>query len=224
MTEARRILIIEDDPDIREALAMGLELEGFTVAAVASGSEGLRYLEAQPVDCLILDVLLPGANGYSVLKELRQSRHAALPVLMLSALDEVADRVRGLKHGADDYLVKPYDLSELVARIEALLRRQRLEATPLRYRELALEPEKLRARRGERVLNLTPKEYQLLQCFVENAERVLSKEALMQQVWGEPVDPNTLEVHLSSLRRELGEPPVIHTLRGVGYILDAERA
>lgn len=223
MPETRHLLIIEDDPDIRESLAMGLEFEGFRVAAVASGSEGLRYLEAQPVDCLILDVLLPGGNGYSVLKELRQSRHRSLPVIMLSALDEVADRVRGLKYGADDYVVKPYDLSELVARIEAVLRRHQTPAS-LRYHDLALEPDKLRAKRGERLLQLTPKEYQLLQCFVENSERVLNKEALMAHVWGELVDPNTLEVHLSSLRRELGEPPLIHTLRGLGYILDAERA
>jgi two-component system response regulator MprA len=223
MPETRHLLIIEDDPDIRESLAMGLEFEGFRVAAVASGSEGLRYLEAQPVDCLILDVLLPGGNGYSVLKELRQGRHRSLPVIMLSALDEVADRVRGLKYGADDYVVKPYDLSELVARIEAVLRRGQTPAS-LHYHDLVLEPDKLRAKRGERLLQLTPKEYQLLQGFVENSERVLSKETLMAHVWGELVDPNTLEVHLSSLRRELGEPPLIHTLRGLGYILDAERA
>lgn len=211
-----RVLLVEDDVGVREALRLGLELQGYGVLEAASGAEGLRKLAEGP-DLVVLDVLLPGGDGFGVLREIR--RQSAVPVLMLTALDEVEWRVKGLREGADDYLVKPYALSELVARLEALLRRSKRDEELLSYADVVLYPRKMEARRGERLLELSPKALQLLQCFLEHAERLLPKETLMQRVWGEEVEPNTLEVHLSALRRALGEPTLLHTLRGHGYIL-----
>lgn len=211
-----KVLLIEDDLGVRESLKMGLELEGYTVLEAANGAEGLRQL-AQAPDLVICDVLLPGGDGFGVVREIRRSNN--LPILMLTALDEVEWRVKGLREGADDYLVKPYALSELVARLEALLRRSRRDESLLSYADVVLFPARMEARRAERVLELSPKALQLLQCFLEHPERLLPKETLMQRVWGDGVEPNTLEVHLSSLRRALGEPNLLHTLRGHGYIL-----
>lgn len=211
-----RLLLIEDDPGVREALRLGLELEGHMVLEAANGAEGLRRLAENP-ELVVLDVLLPGGDGFGVLREIR--RQSAVPVLMLTALDEVEWRVKGLREGADDYLVKPYALSELLARLEALLRRSKRPEEVLSYADVVLYPSKMEARRSGRLLELSPKALQLLQCFLEHAERVLPKEALMQRVWGQEVEPNTLEVHLSALRRALGEPVLLHTLRGHGYIL-----
>jgi two-component system response regulator MprA len=211
-----QVLLIEDEPGIREALRLGLELEGFTVLEASNGPEGLRRLKDHP-DLIILDVLLPGGDGFGVLREIRTQ--SSVPVLMLTALDEVEYRVKGLREGADDYLVKPYALSEVLARIEALLRRSSRNEALLSYGEVTLYPAKMEARRAERVMELSPKAFLILKCFVENPESLISKEALMQRVWGEEIEPNTLEVHLSALRRALGEPQVLHTLRGHGYIL-----
>jgi len=211
-----RVLLIEDDTGVREALRLGLELEGYQVLEAGTGADGLRRLTENP-EVVVLDVLLPGGDGFGVLREIR--KRSAVPVLMLTALDEVEWRVKGLREGADDYLVKPYALSELLARIEALLRRSKRLEEVLAYADVVLYPGKMEARRNERLLELSPKALQLLQCFLEHAERVLPKETLMQRVWGQEVEPNTLEVHLSALRRELGEPALLHTLRGHGYIL-----
>jgi len=211
-----RVLLVEDDRGVREALKLGLELEGYTVLEASNGPECLRKLGENP-DVVILDVLMPGGDGFGVLREIR--RKSSVPVLMLTALDEVEWRVKGLKEGADDYLVKPYALPEVVARLQAVLRRTRKEEAVLSYADLTLFPAKMEARRAERVLELSPKAFLLLKCLVEHAERILPKETLMQRVWGEEVEPNTLEVHLSALRRALGEPPLLHTLRGHGYIL-----
>lgn len=210
------VLLIEDDLGVREALRLGLELEGYQVLEAASGAEGLRRLAEGP-EVVVLDVLLPGGDGFGVLREIR--RVSAVPVLMLTALDEVEWRVKGLREGADDYLVKPYALAELAARLEALLRRSKRSEEVLSYADVVLYPRRMEARRGERLLELSPKALQILQCFLEHPERLLPKETLMQRVWGEEVEPNTLEVHLSALRRALGEPPLLHTLRGHGYIL-----
>lgn len=216
MGRVARVLIIEDDHGVREALKLGLELEGYSVLEAPNGAEGLRKLGDGP-DLVVLDVLLPGGDGFGVLREIR--RISAVPVLMLTAMDEVEWRVKGLREGADDYLVKPYALSELVARLEALLRRSKREEEVLSYADVVLYPRRMEARRGERLLELSPKALLLLQCFLEHSERLLPKETLMQRVWGEEVEPNTLEVHLSALRRALGEPTLLHTLRGHGYIL-----
>lgn len=211
-----RVLLIEDDAGVRDALKMGLELEGYQVFEATNGAEGLRKLNDSP-DVVICDVLLPGGDGFGVVREMRLV--SSVPVLMLTALDEVEWRVKGLREGADDYLVKPYALSELIARLEALLRRSKRDENVLSYSDIVLYPRKMEARRAERVIELSPKALHLLQCFLENPERLLPKETLMSRVWGEEVEPNTLEVHLSSLRRALGEPVLLHTLRGHGYIL-----
>lgn len=220
MTSKGTLLLIEDDAGIRESLELGLGFEGFRVVSASNGSDGLRLLNEHEVDTVILDVLLPGSDGYTILEEVRShqaKRH--VPVLMLTALDEVENRVRGLQKGADDYLVKPFALAELVARLEAIRRRAAPQQSDLRFATLRLYPERMEAWRDNRPLTLSPKEFLLLLVLVENAERILSKTALMQRVWGEETEPNTLEVHLSSLRRALGEPPLIRTVRGYGYVL-----
>lgn len=215
------LLLIEDDPGIRESLQLGLELDGYQVLTAATGSDGLRLLRKTHINLLILDVLLPGSDGYSVLNEVRSAPDLPndLPVLMLTALDEIEDRVQGLRSGADDYLIKPYAHAELVARIEVLLRRTHHEEPRLQWNDLSLDLMRLEAWRAGEKLQLSPKDFHLLRLFVEHAERILSKEALMIGVWGEEIEPNTLEVHLSSLRRALGGPPLIRTVRGYGYIM-----
>ncbi|GEM46349.1 response regulator transcription factor [Deinococcus cellulosilyticus] len=218
MPSSPHLLLIEDDPGVREALSLALELHGYRVSCAPSGNQGLKLLKQQP-DLVVLDVLLPDLNGFEVLKSIRSQTD--LPVLMLTALDEVEWRVRGLKGGADDYLVKPYALSELLARIEAVLRRTRnqLSRDFLAYEDLTLDREKMQATRQGRPLDLSFKGLKLLEVFLQHPERVLSREALMQGVWGEDVENNTLEVQLSGLRRALGDPPLVHTLRGYGYVL-----
>ncbi|ADW22729.1 DNA-binding response regulator [Thermus scotoductus] len=213
-----RVLLVEDDPGVREALELGLSLEGHEVKATESPKEALSLLPWAEV--VILDVLLPERDGFSLLKDIRA--RSEVPVLMLTALDAVEWRVKGLKEGADDYLVKPYSLSELLARLEALWRRaHRGKEAPevLAYKDLRLYPRRMEAFRGERRLSLPPKAFLLLKAFLESPEEVLSKEALMLRVWGEEVDPATLEVHLSLLRKALGEPNPIQTVRGYGYRL-----
>ncbi|MFN4072560.1 MAG: response regulator transcription factor [Thermus sp.] len=213
-----RVLLVEDDPGVREALELGLSLEGHEVKATESPQEALSLLPWAEV--VVLDVLLPERDGFSLLKDIRA--RSEVPVLMLTALDAVEWRVKGLREGADDYLVKPYSLSELLARLEALWRRAhrgKEAREALAYKDLRLYPRRMEAFRGERRLSLPPKAFLLLKAFLESPEEVLSKEALMRRVWGEEVDPATLEVHLSLLRKALGEPSPIQTVRGYGYRL-----
>jgi len=212
---AMRVLLVEDDPGVREALELGLALEGHEVRAVDRPEEALELLSWAEV--VVLDVLLPRGDGFSLLRAIRE--RSEVPVLMLTALDGVEWRVKGLKEGADDYLVKPYSLQELLARLEALLRRARKREEVLAYKDLRLYPRRMEAFRGERRLVLSPKAFLLLKAFLEAPEEVLSKEALMRKVWGEEVEPATLEVHLSALRKALGEPSPIQTVRGYGYRL-----
>ena len=210
-----RVLLVEDDPGVREALELGLSLEGHEVRAVDRPEEALGLLSWAEV--VVLDVLLPQGDGFSLLRAIRE--RSEVPVLMLTALDGVEWRVKGLREGADDYLVKPYSLQELLARLEALVRRARRREEVLAYKDLRLSPRRMEAFRGERRLALSPKAFLLLKAFLEAPEEVLSKEALMRKVWGEEVEPATLEVHLSALRKALGEPSPIQTVRGYGYRL-----
>ncbi|MCS6868821.1 response regulator transcription factor [Thermus sp.] len=210
-----RVLLVEDDPGVREALELGLALEGHEVRSASRPKEALAHLPWAEV--VVLDVLLPEGDGFSLLKEIRA--RSEVPVLMLTALDAVEWRVKGLREGADDYLVKPYSLQELLARLEALRRRVRRGEEVLAYGDLRLYPRRMEAYRGERRLALGPKAFLLLKALLEAPEEVLSKEALMLRVWGEPVEPATLEVHLSALRKALGEPNPIQTVRGYGYRL-----
>lgn len=211
-----RVLLIEDDPAVRASLALGLRLEGCEVLEAEDGMRGLALLELLP-DVVLLDIVLPGMDGFGVLECIRS--RSAVPVLMLTALDEVAAKVRGLKAGADDYVVKPYSLSEILARIEALLRRSKTEVQRSQFADVTLDFMRLEARRGARVLELTPKGFRLLQVLFEYPQRVLARETLMRSVWGQEVDPNTLDALIAGLRRSLGSPSLIHTVRGVGYAL-----
>ena len=210
------ILIIEDDEAVRSSLALGLRLEGYTVLEAATGSDGLAHLAHDPA-LVILDVLLPGLSGFAVLETIRS--RSALPVLMLTALDEVEYKVKGLRGGADDYVVKPYSLSEVLARIEALLRRSRSEPSRQGFEDVTLDASTMEVWRGNRSIELTPKAFRLLQVFLEYPKRVMPRETLMRAVWGEDVDANTLDALVASLRRALGEPSLIQTVRGVGYAL-----
>ncbi len=214
------ILVVDDDPKIRALLRRTLQLEGYRVLEAAGGREALEALDREEPDLVILDVLMPGPDGFSVCEQIRE--RGDVPILMLTAKDEVEDRVRGLRVGADDYLVKPFAMEELLARIHSLLRRAgRLEDRPLRLGDLYLDPRTREVRRGERLIPLTPKEFDLLKTLLQNPRRVLDKDTLISRAWGYDyeAESNTLEVHISSLRQKLGEPRLIHTVRGAGYIL-----
>ncbi|MFN3266220.1 MAG: response regulator transcription factor [Deinococcales bacterium] len=211
-----RVLIIEDDLDVRGSLALGLRLEGFEVLEAENGNIGLRLLEQLP-DVVLLDIVLPGTDGFGILEQIRT--RSSVPIMMLTALDETSAKVRGLKAGADDYVVKPYSLSEILARIEALLRRSKSEIQRSSFADVVLDFVRLEARRRGRVLEVTPKGFRLLQVLFEHPQRVMTREVLMRAVWGEEVDPNTLDALVAGLRRSLGAPNIIQTVRGVGYAL-----
>ena len=220
-----KILIAEDDRAVRDALRRALRLEGYEVALAADGSEALTALDRTRVDLIILDVLMPYVNGLSVCRTLR-SRGDRTPVLMLTARHEVGDRVAGLDAGADDYLTKPFALDELLARIRALLRRSddSVLAEVLRYQDLELDMRSRRARRGERLIDLTKTEFDLLELLMSNAGVVLDRDLIYQRIWdiGFETTSNSLDVYIGYLRRKVegeGEPRLIHTVRGVGYVL-----
>ncbi len=210
------ILIVEDDAGVRESLALGLKLEGYTVLEAGDASSGLRCMAQQP-DLVILDVLLPGSSGFSVLTEIRL--RSSVPVLMLTALDELEYKLKGLRGGADDYVVKPYSLSEVLARIEVLLRRSKTESGKRQFEDVTLDPETMEVWRNGKQIELTVKGFRLLSVLLEHPKRVMPRETLMNLIWGDEVDPNTLDVLIASARRALGEPSLIQTVRGVGYAL-----
>jgi DNA-binding response OmpR family regulator len=210
------ILIVEDDVGVRESLALGLKLEGYNVLEAGDASSGLRCMAQQP-DLVILDVLLPGSSGFSVLTEIRL--RSSVPVLMLTALDELEYKLKGLRGGADDYVVKPYSLSEVLARIEVLLRRSKTESGKRQFEDVTLDPETMEVWRNGKQVDLTVKGFRLLSVLLEHPKRVMPRETLMNLIWGDEVDPNTLDVLIASARRALGEPSLIQTVRGVGYAL-----
>lgn len=218
-----RILVVDDDPKITAMLRRSLIFEGYDVQEAADGYQALELLADQQPDLVILDIMLPGLDGIDVCRKVRQE--SAVPVLMLTARDEVSDRVKGLDSGADDYLVKPFALEELLARVRALLRRTRPEPQEVVcFAGLALDTAAREARRGERVIQLTTKEYELLLLFMQHPRRVLTKEEIMERIWGYDYagESNVLEVYIGYLRSKLeagGEPRLIHTVRGAGYVL-----
>src|SRR5688572_29891989 len=224
MTTTRaRLLVIDDDEQLLAALRRALAYEGYDVEVAPTGEAGLRAALKQPPDLVVLDVLLPGLDGLEVCRRLRGGDD--VPVLMLTARDEVADRVAGLDAGADDYLVKPFAVDELLARVRALLRRRAPGTTDeLRFADLTLNQATRTVQRGSRLLNLTPKEFDLLVLFLQHPRQVLTRELLFQRVWGYDFDgqSNVLDVYVSQLRSKLeagGEPRLLHTVRGVGYAL-----
>ncbi|MFB9237553.1 response regulator transcription factor [Plantactinospora siamensis] len=221
-----RVLIVDDDEAVRRALMHALHRDGYGVAEAADGGAALEHAAGGGIQAIVLDVLMPEPNGLEVCRILRE-RGDETPILMLTARDLVADRVAGLDAGADDYLVKPFALDELRARLRALLRRGGQARDTLTFADLELDLAACRARRGERVLSLTRTEYALLELFLRNPRRVLSRSAIFEAVWGYDFGPgsNALWVYISYLRSKLeadGEARLIQTVRGLGYVLREE--
>jgi DNA-binding response OmpR family regulator len=219
-----RLLVVEDDAKLVRALRRGLAREGFEVDVAVDGDEALARAGAERYDAMVLDVMLPHRDGFEVLDEVRRQEHRT-PVLMLTARAQVSDRIHGLDSGADDYLVKPFDFGELVARLRALARRTPAPPSFLAAGDLVLDPDvKVAACAGRRVA-LTPREFALLSCLVRQPGRVVSRSGLLNAVWGDDFDgsPNVVDVYVGYLRRkleEIDERPLIRTVRGVGFVLE----
>ncbi|HEX6355404.1 response regulator transcription factor [Actinophytocola sp.] len=218
-----RLLVVDDDWDVRESLRDSLEFEGYAVDTAADGERALHRLLAEPrPDLAIVDLMMPGMDGMEVCRRLRASG-ARLPVLMLTARDGLGDRVTGLDAGADDYLVKPFALEELLARLRALLRNnRRSHHETLRYADLALDPVTREVTRNGRPIALTPTEFDLLRQFLAAPRRVLPRAHLQRRVWGHTPGTNTLDVYVGYLRRKTeaeGGGRLLHTVRGVGFVL-----
>jgi two-component system, OmpR family, response regulator MprA len=227
--EACKLLVVDDDPALARTLRRALAIEGYAVESAADGAEALQRLAAARFDAVLLDVSMPRVDGLDVCRRMRRT-HDRTPVLMLTARDAVGDRVSGLDAGADDYLVKPFALAELNARVRALLRRAGPSAADeerlLGYRDLQLDLGSCRARRGDRGLELTRTEQRLLELLLRNPEQVLPRDMIYERVWGHDISAtsNSLDVYVGYLRRkteEAGEPRLIHTVRGVGFMLAA---
>jgi two-component system response regulator MprA len=224
-----RLLVVDDDPSVREALALVLDLDGFEVATAQDGREAIRTIAVAPPDVVILDVLMPGLDGLEVCRRIRASGDRT-PVLMLTARSEVSERVAGLEAGADDYLAKPFAREELIARLRALLRRTGWEGEEqlLRFEDLELDQVAHEVRRGGRAIELTRTEFLLLELLLRHPRQVLTRAAISDHVWGYDFGPasNSLEVYVGYLRRKTeaaGEPRLVHTVRGVGYVLRSPR-
>ena len=222
-----RILIIEDEARIAQFLERGLIYEGFQVSVAADGRSGLAQARDNPPDLVILDWMLPGLDGLEVCRRLRAAGDVA--ILMLTARDDIKDRVSGLEAGADDYLVKPFSIDEMIARIRALLRRAAPVSHPeiLRFADLSLDTGTHRAYRRDQAIDLTAKEYELLELFMRNPRQVLTRDIIFDRVWGYNFggESNIIEVYVRYLRQktETGDADrLIHTVRGVGYVLREE--
>ncbi|MDX1385089.1 MAG: response regulator transcription factor [Thermoanaerobaculia bacterium] len=225
-----RILVIEDDRDTRDYLLRGLRESGHVVDAAADGRDGLFHALDQDYDVLVVDRMLPGLDGLSLIETLRKSG-CGTPVLVLSALGEVEDRVEGLRRGGDDYLVKPFAFSELLARIDALVRRGDAEAVQTRLQVADLEMDLLTrtVRRAGREVELQPRLFRLLEYLMRHSGQVVTRTMLLEQVWDYNFDPqtNVVDVHVSRLRAKIDKDfgaPLIHTVRGAGYVLRAPEA
>jgi len=221
-----RILVVDDDAAVRESLGRALRLEGYEVEMAGDGSEALERLlgDGGDPDLVVLDVLMPNVDGLEVCRTLRRTG-SRLPVLMLTARDQVADRVAGLDAGADDYVVKPFALAELLARVRALLRRSADGAVDvLRFADIELDPATREVQRGDDLIELTRTEFALLELFLLNPRQVLTRSVIFERVWGYDFGfgSNSLDVYIGYLRRKTeagGKPRLIQTIRGVGYAL-----
>jgi two-component system, OmpR family, response regulator MprA len=223
-----KILVVDDERAVRESLRRALELQGYEVELASDGMEALARLSSNgQVDAVVLDILMPEIDGLEVCRRIRRSG-SAVPVLMLTARDAVGDRVEGLDAGADDYLVKPFALEELLARVRALLRRGSASVDGvLRFADLELDPQTREVRRGGQRIELTRTEFNLLELFMLNARQVLTRSIIFERVWGYDFGfaSNSLDVYIGYLRRKTevgGRPRLIHTVRGVGYALREE--
>lgn len=223
-----RILVVDDDRAVRASLERALQVHGYEVDLAANGVEALQRLGEQRPDAVVLDVNMPGVDGFGLTRRLREDGDD-VPILLLTARDAVDDRVVGLDAGADDYLVKPFALEELLARLRVLLRRSQPvdgREPVLRFADLVLDPGSAEVRRGDRIIELTRTEFDLLRVFMEHPNQVLGREVLHERVWGydAATASNTLEVYVGYLRRKLeaaGEPRLLQTVRGFGYTLRA---
>jgi len=224
-----RILVVEDEAKVARALREGLGREKYEVVVAPTGEEGFFLVNAEEFDLVLLDLMLPGRDGLQVLSTLRK-RGLQTPVLILTARDAIEDRVEGLDKGADDYLVKPFAFPELLARVRALLRRGTEQAPQLKLADLEMDTVTRKAKRGGHQLDLTAREFELLEYLLRHKEQVVSREMLARYVWKEtaratPLD-NVMDVHINRLRRKVDEPfdrKLIHTVRGVGFVLREEQ-
>jgi two-component system response regulator MprA len=220
-----RILVVDDEPAVRDSLERALRLEGYEVALAANGSEALAAVAARSPDALLLDLMMPRVDGVEVCRRLREQGDRT-PILVLTARDAVSDRVAGLDAGADDYVVKPFALEELLARLRALLRRTGSEEAgeTLHFADLTLDPTAHEVKRGDRTIELTRTEFLLLELFMLHPRQVLTRSMIFERVWEYDFGPNSnsLTVYIGYLRRKTeaaGEPRLLHTVRGVGYVL-----
>jgi two-component system response regulator MprA len=213
------LLLVDDDPPIRRMLERTLTAEGYAVEAAADGGAALAAVERSMPDAIVLDVTMPGLDGLAVTRRLR-AKGLRVPILLLTARDAVHERVAGLDAGADDYLVKPFDSDELSARVRALLRRNAPPGETLAFADVTLESGI--GRRAGRDLELTPREADLLELLLRNARGVVTRELALDEVWGGEGTMNAVDRYVAYLRRKLGDPPLIHTVRGVGFRLDRE--
>jgi two-component system response regulator MprA len=223
-----KILVVDDEPAVRDSLERALRLEGYEIGLAQDGVEALSSMGTDTPDAVVLDVMMPRVDGLEVCRRMRLMGDRT-PVLMLTARDAVTDRVAGLDAGADDYVVKPFALDELLARLRALLRRSGVGAggQTLHFADLELDPVSHQVRRGDRLIDLTRTEFALLELFMLHPKQVLTRPVIFDRVWGYDFGPgsNSLEVYVSYLRRKTeaeGEPRLLHTVRGVGYVLRVE--
>ncbi len=227
---ADRLLVVDDDASILDLLASSLRFAGFEVVTASDGRSALDLATTDPtIDLMVLDVMMPGIDGFEVVSRLRRENHD-VPVIFLTARDSAADRVNGLTAGGDDYLVKPFSLDELVARVHAVLRRTRRsrdDQTVLRFADLEMDTDSHEVRKGGELVELSPTEFKLLRYFMLNSGRVLSKQQILDHVWNYDFggDGNVVETYVSYLRRKIdtSEPRLLHTVRGVGYVLRRPR-
>lgn len=224
MSSRHRILIAEDDDAVRRSVERALKYEGYEVVTVENGERALVEMAKAPPDAMVLDIMMPLVDGMAVCRRLRAAGDST-PILMLTAKHGLADRVAGLDAGADDYLVKPFALEELLARVRALLRRREVatDAPAFRVGDLSLDPAARIVRRGDRIVDLTKTEFDLLELLVMNAGIVLTRDTIYERIWGFDFETssNSLDVYIGYLRRkteDAGEPRLIHTVRGVGYV------
>ncbi len=222
-SDQMQVLVVEDEPRMADLLAKTLHEEGHQVIVSRDGREGFEIARSAPFDVIVLDVMLPGMDGIAFARRLRESKNKT-PVLMLTARDTASDIVKGLDSGADDYLVKPFSIDVLLARLRAVSRRGEIPQLPcLKVGPVTLDPGSRRVLRGHEPLNLTPREYRLLELLMRNAGRAVSRNTILDSVWGFETDvtENTVEVFVRALRLkiETGEPKLIHTVRGFGYIM-----
>ena len=220
--ERPRVLVADDDASLRRMLARTLEAEGFEVALAADGGDALARAERIAPDVIVLDVAMPGVDGLAACRRLR-AKGLGTPILMLTARDAVTDRVAGLQAGADDYLVKPFAVAELIARLGALMRRHSDAGASqlMSYADLTLDPLARRATRGGRPIELTGREAALLELLLREPGRTLTRERALEEIWEDAAEPNVVDRYVTRLRRKLGTPPLIRTVRGAGFQLRA---